>query len=189
MTETTDSPAPTVGPACDECATGSVLTSKGLCCRDFRNALGRFATGVTVVTAMGSLGPVGMTVNSFSSVSLAPPLVLWCPARASTRHAVFAEAEAWSVHVLGAEQLETCLRFTKGGRQFQDLTPVITPEGVPVLPGAAARFDCLAHAVHEAGDHSVLIGRVLRVTVAGPGDHPLVFAAGRFGQFQPDETG
>ena len=77
---------------------------------------------------------------------------------------------------------------TRAEAEFQDLTPVITPEGVPVLPGAAARFDCLAHAVHEAGDHSVLIGRVLRVTVAGPGDHPLVFAAGRFGQFNPDDA-
>ena len=157
--------------------------------RLLREALGRFATGVTVVTTMGSLGPVGMTVNSFTSVSLEPPLLLWCPARASTRHDVFGGAEAWSVHVLGAEQLETCLRFTKGGRQFQDLTPVITPEGVPVLPGAAARFDCITHSMHEAGDHSVLIGRVLRVTVAGPGDHPLVFAAGRFGMFEPDDAG
>ena len=64
---------------------------------------------------------------------------------------------------------------------------VLSPEGVPVLPGVAARFDCETHAAHEAGDHTVMIGRVLRVTVAGPGDHPLVFAAGRFGQFAPDE--
>ncbi|MCV2448920.1 MULTISPECIES: flavin reductase family protein [unclassified Paracoccus (in: a-proteobacteria)] len=157
--------------------------------RLLREALGRYATGVTVVTTAGSLGPVGMTVNSFASVSLEPPLVMWCPARASTRHDVFAQAAHWSVHVLGSEQLETCLRFTKGGRQFQGLEPVLTPEGVPVMPGVAARFDCAGHAAHEAGDHSVLIGRVLRVTVAGPGDHPLVFAAGRFGQFEPDQGG
>ena len=156
--------------------------------RLLREALGRFATGVTVVTTMGSRGPVGMTVNSFTTVSLEPPLVLWCPARNSTRHEVFTGAEAWSVHVLGAEQLETCLRFTKGGRQFDELEPVITDEGVPVLPGAAARFDCLTHAVHDGGDHSVVIGRVLRVTVGGPTDHPLVFAAGRFGQFNPDDA-
>ncbi|RDW13297.1 flavin reductase family protein [Paracoccus thiocyanatus] len=155
--------------------------------RLLREALGRFATGVTVVTTAGPQGPLGMTVNSFSSVSLEPPLVLWCPARASARHAAFAEAAAWSVHVLGAEQLETCLRFTRGGRQFEGLETALTEEGVPVIPGVAARFDCAAHAVHAAGDHSVLIGRVLRVTVAGPGDHPLVFAAGRFGQFEPDD--
>ena len=155
--------------------------------RLLREALGRFATGVTVVTTQGPDGPLGMTANSFSSVSLEPPLVMWCPARASSRHAIFAGAGHWAVHVLGAEQLETCLRFTRGGAQFVGLDRVLSAEGVPVLPGVAARFDCETHAAHEAGDHTVMIGRVLRVTVAGPGDHPLVFAAGRFGQFAPDE--
>ena len=155
--------------------------------RLLREALGRFATGVTVVTPQGPDAPLGMTANSFSSVSLEPPLVMWCPARASSRHAIFAGAGHWAVHVLGAEQLETCLRFTRGGAQFAGLDRVLSPEGVPVLPGVAARFDCETHAAHEAGDHTVMIGRVLRVTVAGPGDHPLVFAAGRFGQFAPDE--
>lgn len=154
--------------------------------RLLREALGRFATGVTVVTTQGPSGPLGMTANSFSSVSLAPPLVLWCPARSSARHDIFVAARHWSVHVLGAEQLEMCLRFARGGGQFQDLPHGTTPEGVPVIPGVAARFDCESHAAHEAGDHTVTIGRVLRVTVAGPGDHPLVFAAGRFGQFAPD---
>lgn len=154
--------------------------------RALREALGRFATGVTVVTTLGAAGPIGMTANSFSSVSLEPPLVLWSAARSSTRHAIFAEARHWSVHVLGAEQLETCLRFTRGGAQFEGLSHGRTEEGTPVIPGVAARFDCEAHALHEAGDHTVMIGRVLRVTVAGPGDHPLVFAAGRFGQFAPE---
>ena len=154
--------------------------------RLLREALGRFATGVTVVTTQGPDGPLGMTANSFSSVSLEPPLVLWSAARASARHAIFAGARHWSVHVLGAEQLETCLRFTRGGAQFDGLAHGSTAEGTPVIPGVAARFDCEAHALHEAGDHTVMIGRVLRVTVAGPGDHPLVFAAGLFGQFAPD---
>lgn len=155
--------------------------------RAFRAALGRFATGVTVVTAQGPDGPVGMTVNSFSSVSLDPPLVLWCPARASSRYAAFATARAWSVHVLGAEQLAICLRFTGGGEGFAGIDMGRTSLGTPLIPGVAARFDCQAQAAHEAGDHSVLIGRVAQVTVAGPDDHPLVFAAGRFGAFQPVE--
>ncbi|SMO74755.1 flavin reductase family protein [Paracoccus laeviglucosivorans] len=155
--------------------------------RVLREALGRFATGVTVVTTLGEQGPLGMTANSFSSVSLEPPLVLWSPAKSSSRHVTFAGAAHWSVHVLGSEQLETCLRFTRGGLQFDGLDHVLNDEGVPVIPGVAARFDCATHAVHDAGDHSVMIGRVLRVTVAGPGDHPLVFAAGRFGQFVPSE--
>lgn len=153
--------------------------------RLFREALGRFATGVTVVTAQGADGSVGMTVNSFASVSLDPPLVLWCPARASARHDVFARAPAWSVHVLGAEQLDICLRFTRNGAGFEGLTLGATALGTPLIPGVAARFDCTAHAAHEAGDHSVLIGRVAQVTVGGPDDHPLVFAAGRFGEFGP----
>lgn len=155
--------------------------------RQFRRALGRYATGVTVVTAQGPRGPVGMTANSFASVSLDPPLVLWCPARASTRHDLFADAAAWSVHVLGAEHLEMSQRFTRGGAGFDGLAVDRTPLGTPLIPGVAARFDCRAEAVHPAGDHSVLIGRVAQVTVGGPEDHPLVFAAGRFGAFQPGE--
>ena len=76
--------------------------------RALRQALGRFATGVTVVTVAGPDGPTGMTVNSFTSVSLDPPLLLWCPARSSSRHDAFARAQAFAVHVLGAEQLDLC---------------------------------------------------------------------------------
>ena len=155
--------------------------------REFRRALGRYATGVTVVTTQGPQGPLGMTVNSFASVSLSPPLVLWCPARASSRHDLFAKAPAWSVHVLGAEHLEMSQRFTRGGAGFDGLAAETTALGTPLIPGVAARFDCLAEAVHQAGDHSVLIGRVAEVTVGGPEDQPLVFAAGRFGWFHPDE--
>lgn len=155
--------------------------------RLLREALGRFATGVTVVSTQGEQGPLGMTANSFASVSLEPPLVLWSPAKSSSRHAAFASAAHWAVHVLGSEQLETCLRFTRGGLQFDGLDHAPNPEGAPAIPGVAARFDCTTHAVHDAGDHTIMIGRVLRVTVAGPGDHPLVFAAGRFGQFFPSE--
>lgn len=154
--------------------------------RQFRQALGRFATGVTIVTVATPGGPEGMTVNSFSSVSLDPPLILWCPARLSARHDLFAGAAAFAVHVLGAEQLDLCLRFTRGGAGFAGLDRQVNEDGVPVIPGVAARFDCLAHATHPGGDHTIVVGRVRRVTVGGPDDHPLVFAAGRFGAFVPD---
>ncbi|MBV0891966.1 flavin reductase family protein [Paracoccus sp. Z118] len=154
--------------------------------RILRQALGRFATGVTVVTIMGPRGPMGMTVNSFTSVSLDPPLVLWCPARSSSRHEAFVQAESFAVHVLGAEQLDLCLRFTRGGQGFEGLGDELNDEGAPVIPGVAARFDCLRHSVHPGGDHTVIIGQVARVTVGGPDDHPLVFAAGRFGSFEPE---
>ncbi len=152
--------------------------------RQLRDALGRFATGVTVVTTMAADGPVGITANSFSSVSLQPPLVLWCPARASQRHDMFTRAAYWSVHVLSAEQFDLCLRFTRGGAGFDGLERMESPEGVPVLPGAAARFDCGTHACHDGGDHSILVGRVERVTLAGAGHRPLVFAGGHFGRFE-----
>lgn len=154
--------------------------------RLFRQALGRFATGVTVITAAGPDAPQGITVNSFTSVSLDPPLVLWCPARSSARHDLFAGARHWSVHVLGSEQLAHCQRFTGSGDGFSGLQTELTAEGVPVIPGVAARFDCATHATHPGGDHSIVVGRVLRVTIAGPEDHPLVFAAGRFGAFEPN---
>ncbi len=154
--------------------------------RLLRQALGRFATGVTVVTVDGPDGPMGMTVNSFASVSLDPPLVLWCPARGSSRHDAFVQAPAFAVHVLGAEQLDLCLRFTRGGDGFDGLKVHANAEGAPAIEGVAARFDCTRYASHDGGDHTVLIGRVARVTVGGPDDHPLVFAAGRFGAFHPE---
>ena len=154
--------------------------------RRFREALGRFATGVTVVTADGPQGPVGITVNSFTSVSLEPALVLWCAATASRRWPAFREAPAWAVHVLGAEQIDLCLRFTRRGEGFAGLPEARNRDGVPVLPAAAARFDWRAHACHEGGDHAILVGEVARVTIAGPADAPLVFAAGRFGTLTLD---
>lgn len=155
--------------------------------RSLRDALGRFATGVTVVTAMAGDGPAGITVNSFTSVSLQPPLVLWCAARASSRHDLFVRAPAWSVHVLSAGQLDLCLRFSRGGAGFEGLEEALTPEGVPALQGCAARFDCVPHACHDGGDHSILLGHVRRVTLAGPGHRPLVFAGGHFGRFERNE--
>lgn len=140
--------------------------------RAFRDALGAFATGVTVVTTDGHEGPVGITANSFSSLSLDPPLVLWSPARSSRRFPIFAEAPRFAIHVLAAGQEEVARHFTR--------QPDLPPEGLgPVL----ARFDCARHAVHEGGDHAIGVGRVLRVWHA-PGA-PLVFHAGRFGGFAP----
>lgn len=140
--------------------------------RAFRDALGAFATGVTVITTDGPEGPVGITANSFASLSLDPPLVLWSPARASRRFAIFAGAERFAIHVLGADGTEVARHFTRTG----DL-----PEGG--LGAVLARFDCARHAVHEGGDHALIVGRVLRAWHA-PGA-PLVFHAGRFGGFAP----
>lgn len=148
--------------------------------RALRDAFGRFATGVCLVTAQGPEGPVGFTANSFASVSLEPPLVLWSPARASRRFGVFSAAGHYAIHILGAEQADLITRFSRDGTGFGGLDPVVTDEGLPVLP-ALARFDCAAHAAHDGGDHAILVGRVLRATVRDGA--PLVFSQGRYGEF------
>lgn len=138
--------------------------------RAFRDALGTFATGVTVITTQTPAGPVGITANSFASLSLEPPLVLWSPARASRRFETFAQAEVFSIHILSQGQSELARHFTRTGD--------LPPEGLgPVL----ARFDCARHAVHEGGDHAIVVGRVLRARHAAGA--PLIFHGGRFGGF------
>ncbi|MFM2356941.1 MAG: hypothetical protein RLZZ528_2677 [Pseudomonadota bacterium] len=149
--------------------------------RDLRDALGRFATGVTVVTASTPDGPVGITANSFTSLSLDPPLVLWCPARRSTRFAAFAAASSYAIHVLAADQRDLALRFARSGHDFSGQEGSLSPEGAPLLSGCLARFDCAAHAAHDGGDHAILVGEVRRVvTRVGT---PLIFWGGRYGDF------
>jgi len=148
--------------------------------RALRDAFGRFATGVTLVTTMTAEGPLGFVANSFSSVSLDPPLVLWSPARASRRFAAFAEARAYAIHVLGADQAGLIARFSRSGAGFDGLEHRLSAAGQPILP-ALARFDCAAHAAHDGGDHAILVGRVQGVTI-GEGA-PLVFFGGGYGGF------
>jgi flavin reductase (DIM6/NTAB) family NADH-FMN oxidoreductase RutF len=149
--------------------------------RAFRDALGRYATGVTVITIMGPDGPMGFTANSFSSLSLDPALVLWSLARSSQRYAPYAAAETYAIHVLGQDQADWPARFSRGGAGFDGLASTLNTECVPVLPGALARFDCRRHATHDGGDHLIIIGQVLRLTLEEGA--PLVFAQGRFGGF------
>lgn len=149
--------------------------------RVFRDALGRFATGVTVVTIAGPDGPMGFTANSFASLSLDPALVLWSPAKASQRYPFFAAARHYSIHVLGQDQADLPARFSKGGPGFEGLDWHPNAEGVPVLTGSLARFDCTQHATHDGGDHLIIVGQVLRLALEE--GEPLVFAKGRFGRF------
>ena len=148
--------------------------------RALRDAFGRFATGITLITTTTAEGPLGFVANSFSSVSLDPPLVLWSPARASGRFAAFAEAKHFAIHVLGADQAALSSRFSRGALGFAGLEHGLTEEGLPTLP-ALARFDCTAHAVHDGGDHAIIVGRVVRFVI-GEGA-PLVFFGGSYGGF------
>jgi flavin reductase (DIM6/NTAB) family NADH-FMN oxidoreductase RutF len=162
----------------DTCFTADTTDS-----RAFRDALGRFATGITVVTIPTRDGPMGFTANSFASVSLDPPLVLWSPARSAARFPFYAAARHYAIHVLGAEQSDLSGRFVRGGAGFDGLAHETDAKGVPVLPQALARFDCLQVATHDGGDHLIIVGRVLRVS-ARPGQ-PLLFSQGEYGRFVP----
>jgi flavin reductase (DIM6/NTAB) family NADH-FMN oxidoreductase RutF len=149
--------------------------------RAFRDALGRFATGVTIVTTAGVEGPLGFTANSFASVSLEPPLVLWSPARAASRFCHFRDAQFFSIHVLGIDQFGLIERFSRRGEGFAGMDHDLSIEGVPLLRDALARFDCVQHATHDGGDHLIIVGRVTRFGLRD--GSPLVFSQGAYGGF------
>lgn len=145
--------------------------------RLFRTALGTFTTGVTIVTCRTDDGPLGITANSFSSLSLDPPLVLWSPARASRRFQPFHDAAHFAVHVLAEDQAEMCDSFAKSGDGFGAGGWAEDTNGVPLIDGCLARFVCTRHAVHDGGDHAIIVGHVEAVTT-GTGA-PLVFSRGK----------
>jgi len=152
--------------------------------RQLRDAYGRFATGVCIVTTQTPSGPIGMTANSFSSVSLDPPLVLWCPAKASARTPHFTAATHFAIHVLCAEQAKQAVDFAKDGRAFDGVELSEGQGGVPLLSGCSARFECVVRQVHEAGDHLIQIGEVLRAELSEAA--PLIFCNGQFGGLNTD---
>lgn len=149
--------------------------------RRFRDVLGQFASGVTVVTATSGGQPVGMTCQSFSSVSLDPPLVLFIPAKSSRAWPLIQRSGKFCVNVLAADQAALSNQMaSKGVDKFADVewSPTAVT-GSPLLHGTLAHLDCSIHAVHEAGDHYVVIGRVLGLEV-GDVDDPLLFFRGRY---------
>jgi flavin reductase (DIM6/NTAB) family NADH-FMN oxidoreductase RutF len=152
--------------------------------RALRDALGRFVTGVTVITTQTDDGPVGFTANSFASVSLDPPLVLWSPAKSSVRFPIFSAAQSFSIHVLETSQADIATRFSRGGIGFDHLDHTYSAEGVPLIADALARFDCHQHATHDGGDHLIIVGRVIRFALRDGA--PLVFGQGGYGAFTPN---
>lgn len=149
--------------------------------RSLRNALGRFATGVTIITARDADGrPLGMTANSFTSVSLDPPLVLWSLARSSGNLAAYRGARNFAINVLSLDQQALCRRFASrcDGDRFDGVELVPSQLDAPLLRGALAHFECSKWGEYEMGDHIAFIGQVERFD-STPGE-PLVFNAGRF---------
>ena len=152
----------------------------------FRDALGTFVTGVTIVTTYDGEGrPTGLTANSFNSVSLDPPMVLWSLSLGSRNLPVFRNAKAWAVHVLAADQQSLSNRFaSRGADKFGDLDCGDGPEGAPRLQGCAARFGCTAKFEYEGGDHAIFLGEV--VDFERTSAEPLIYHGGRYGRVMPD---
>ncbi|WOI57337.1 flavin reductase family protein [Palleronia sp. LCG004] len=149
--------------------------------RALRQALGRFATGVTVITTGTENGPLGITANSFASVSLDPPLVLWSPAKSSSRFTQFVKSESFAIHVAGDDQADLASAFVRQGDAFGELDWTEGEDGTPLIEGCLARFHCRTEAVHDAGDHAIVLGRV--IAACHREGAPLIFSGGQFGLF------
>lgn len=151
----------------------------------FRQVLGHFPTGVTVVTAKPADGPpVGLAVGSFASLSLDPPLVLFCPAKTSSSWPKIEQAGVFCVNILAEEQEEVSRIFaTKTPDKFAHLGWRPGHTGAPIIDGVLAWIDCRVESVTDGGDHLVVVGRVLELEVAHEGK-PLVFFRGGYGRFE-----
>src|SRR6266511_4951053 len=151
---------------------------------DFRQALGAFATGVTVITTRGEDHLFGMTANAFSSVSLDPPLTLVCVISGTTGAEVIERNAIFAVNILGAAQEPISRYFAskerpRGLESFDEIPHSTVVTGAPIIDGAAGFLDCRLHAAHEAGDHIIYIGEVLALAF-DPDVDPLVYHGGRY---------
>ena len=149
--------------------------------QEFRAALGMFATGVTIVTARGADGQViGLTANSFNSVSLTPPLVLWSLSRAAASLAVFSAGSHYAINVQAADPKALAERFaSRGADRWSGVTFETGAGGAPLLHGAAATFECFNRSRYEEGDHVIFVGEVERCAHR-TGASPLLFHGGRY---------
>ncbi|MFX3658059.1 MAG: flavin reductase family protein [bacterium] len=157
--------------------------------REFRNTLGQFCTGVVIATGCVDGRPAGFAAQSFTSVSLDPPLVALCPAKTSTSWPQLRASGSFCINILAAEQKPVCDVFAQSGiDKFAALAwrPGVT--GSPVLEGVLAYVDCDLEAEHDAGDHTVVLGRVRDVRILDPEGSPLLFFRGRYGHFQTLEA-
>src|SRR6478609_8184744 len=181
-----DAPKP---PSATDPANELASDSSAIDPRDFRNALGTFATGVTIITAAAADGkPYGLTCNSFASVSLNPPLVLWSLVVYSSSLTVFQNASHFAVNVLGASQQALANKFAKSSEDKfvgVDWTPGLG--GAPLLAGGVANFQCRSAGRYYGGDHVIFLGAV--EAYAYNRQEPLLFARGNYGRFlKPDDT-
>lgn len=150
---------------------------------DFRKALSLFPTGVAIISARHPDGQLlGMTVSSFNSVSLDPPLVLFSVAKTAASFSSWEACTHYGVNVLARSQDDLSTRFAKSqGEKWALVRPMDGEHGVPLIPGALANFECERYAVYEGGDHAIFVGKVLSIkAVPAPTAEPLVFYGGRY---------
>jgi flavin reductase (DIM6/NTAB) family NADH-FMN oxidoreductase RutF len=155
--------------------------------RSLREALGSFVSGVTVITcAEDSSRPVGVTVSSFCSLSLEPPMVLWCLARNARSTEAFLAAPFFAANVLAHDQWHVAEKFaTRGADKFGAIDWDASNNGVPLLQGCAARFECLRNRVYEGGDHLIVTGLIQEFSVTEKA--PLAYHRGRYALTHRDE--
>lgn len=153
--------------------------------RRFRTTLGQFCSGVVIAT--GSLGgtPAGFAAQSFASLSLDPPLIALCPAKTSTSWPKLRDSGSFCINILAADQKPICDLFAKSGiDKFAELRWRSGRTGSPVLEGILAYLDCDLEAEHDAGDHTIAVGRVRDLDILRPEAAPLLFLRGVYGQFE-----
>jgi 3-hydroxy-9,10-secoandrosta-1,3,5(10)-triene-9,17-dione monooxygenase reductase component len=153
---------------------------------DFRRVLGHFPTGVTVVTGADDTFATGMAIGSFASVSLDPPLVMFCPGNASASWERIKGTGAFCVNVLGEDQKDVCGVFAgKADDKFDGIHWSTEVTGAPVIPGSLAWIDCELHAIHDGGDHDIVVGLVKALGTATDADErgPLLFFQGGYGRY------
>ena len=151
----------------------------------YRHALGHFCTGVTVITGAENGRPAGFACQAFAALSLTPPLVLFCPSASSRTWPAIATSGTFCVNVLAAGQQEIARRFgVSGADKFAGLSWSPSPSGAPILAGALTWVECAVEAVHEAGDHYLVVGRVTELGPCQPGQ-PLLFYRGRYAATDP----
>ena len=158
--------------------------SQPITAADFRHVLGHLPTGVTIIiTADGGGGPFGMSANSVTSVSLEPPLILLCPAKSSTTWPSIRACRRFCVNVMASHQTEATLAFARRGVDRFEGVPYRPRPAGPGLDDAVAWIECELDAEHDAGDHTIVVAKVLAIEAAGQGE-PLVFFRGGYGSFR-----
>lgn len=154
--------------------------------RLFRNTLGQFCTGVVIVTGAPDGVPAGFAAQSFTSLSLEPPLIAVCPARTSTSWPKVRAAGRFAINILGADQRSVCDVFAKTGiDKFASFGWRAGVTGAPIIDNVLGYIDCELQAEHEAGDHTIAVGRVVDIEILDAERPPLLFFRGGYGSFAP----